>query len=129
MFNVGARYSAELASEKLGSFSVAPGFFRDDPANPRYKPMCEGQIQWKPCPQWPEQGAASTLWTAAEPGLETRWNGALIDFHTTVGGPREWIQDGVSCVPRALPPGWSNQDRSSFYAKVQEVVKDAVRSQ
>jgi hypothetical protein len=122
------RYSAKLASDKLGSFSVAPGFFRDDPANPRWTPMCEQQVLWKPCPQYPEQGAASTLWTAVEPGLENRWNGALIDFHTTVGGEKEWVQDGVSCVPRPVPPGWSDEDRASFYSMVQAVVSDVMRS-
>jgi hypothetical protein len=118
------RYSANLASDKLGSFSVAPGFFRDDPTSPRWQGMCKQQVLWKPCPQYPEQGAASTLWTAAKPGLEDHWNGAMIDFHTTVGGSTEWVQNGVSCVPRPLPPGWSDEDRASFYRMVQAVVSD-----
>ena len=79
--------------------------------------MCEQQVLWKPCPQYPEQGAASTLWTAAESGLEDRWNGALIDFHTTVGGEKEWVQDGVSCVPRWDPQSKFEETEAEIAAR------------
>ena len=49
------QYAAELAVRypDVASFTVNPGFFRDDPW--KYKDQCKPQLLFEPCPQWPMQ--------------------------------------------------------------------------
>ena len=47
---------------------------------------CAAVEQFTPCPQSPEQGAASIAFTALVPGAAAA-AGGMIDFETTVGAP------------------------------------------
>jgi hypothetical protein len=75
--------------------------------------------------RWPDQGATSTFFTAAQPGIEDR-TGALIDFATVVNPGNDqlpWVQSGDTCTPRPLPPGFTDSDREQWYEAVQKMVK------
>eukprot|EP00038_Savillea_parva_P007729 m.172171 g.172171 ORF g.172171 m.172171 type:complete len:373 (+) comp13484_c0_seq1:46-1164(+) len=118
------QYAAELAKQmtSITSFSVNPGFFRDDPD--KYRDQCKPQLLFTPCPQWPDQGATSTFFTAGQPGIEA-FSGALIDFDTKMGANGSavpWTQSGDTCIPRALPPPWTDADREGWYQAVQAMI-------
>jgi NAD(P)-dependent dehydrogenase (short-subunit alcohol dehydrogenase family) len=117
-------YAAELALREPGvaSFSVNPGYFRDDPS--KYNNTCLPQLLWEPCPQFPDQGATSTFFTAAQPGIEL-FTGALIDFATDTSG-EYWVQSGDSCIPRPLPPGWNDTQRAEWYDALQKLLQGKV---
>ena len=117
------QYAKELAEREsaITSFSVNPGFFRDDPS--KYKDQCKPVLLFEPCPQYPDQGATSTFFTAAQPGIEA-YSGSLIDFDTTLPttGEYPWIQSGDTCIPRPLPPPWNETQRSDFYDELQKLI-------
>eukprot|EP00037_Helgoeca_nana_P023618 m.245861 g.245861 ORF g.245861 m.245861 type:complete len:351 (+) comp26411_c0_seq1:1370-2422(+) len=117
-----AQYAAELAKQEPGltTFTVNPGFFRDDPD--KYRDQCHPQLLFTPCPQYPDQGATSTFFTAAQPGIEA-YSGSLIDFDTKMmNGSPFWVQSGDTCVPRALPPAWTDTDRAQWYGAIQKMI-------
>merc|ERR1712187_933324 len=93
-------YAAEQALRlpNLTTFSVQPGFFRDPPS--AYS--CPSDvIKFSPCPQSPAQGATSTFFALAQPGIEI-YSGAMFDFDTE-HSPSDfynWTQHGETCIPR-----------------------------
>ena len=114
------QYAAEMATREpaITSFSVNPGFFRDDPS----KYSCLPQLLFTPCPQYPMQGASSTFFTAAQPGIEN-WSGSLIDFYTVVNDTDPyWVQSGETCIPRALPPAWGDEERSEWWDALKQTI-------
>ena len=109
----------------LLSVSVNPGYFRTPPFTPQQRAACDGphaQLRFRPCPQLPAQGAASTAFAALTPGLDAA-AGSLIDFATNLTQP--WSQGGETCVPRPLPP-WDDADADAWYDTVQRVVRPFV---
>jgi hypothetical protein len=75
-------------------------------------------------PRYPDQGATSTFFTAAQPGIEDH-SGALIDFDTKVYRGNEklpWQQSGETCTPRVLPPPWTDTERVQWYDAVQKML-------
>lgn len=117
-----SHYAAEqaLRMPNLTIFSVSPGFFRDPPS--AYK--CPAVVLFKPCPQTPAQGATSTFFAAAQPGIEAN-SGAMFDFETrhSASDPYIWTQSGETCIPRALP-AWDAKFRAQWYDEVQTLLKD-----
>eukprot|EP00035_Acanthoeca_spectabilis_P017920 m.378778 g.378778 ORF g.378778 m.378778 type:complete len:348 (+) comp16708_c4_seq3:167-1210(+) len=119
------QYAVEYAKRvpTVTSFTVNPGFFRDDPS--KYADQCKPQLLFTPCPQYPDQGASSTFFTAAQPGIEA-FSGSLIDFDTKVTRTAPyWVQSGDSCIPRALPPPWTESERSDWFDAVQKLIAAA----
>eukprot|EP01065_Artemidia_motanka_P031771 TRINITY_DN383_c0_g1_i1.p1 TRINITY_DN383_c0_g1~~TRINITY_DN383_c0_g1_i1.p1 ORF type:complete len:361 (+),score=145.60 TRINITY_DN383_c0_g1_i1:62-1084(+) len=109
---------------EVASFSVNPGFFRDDPS--KYKDQCKPQLLFEPCPQYPAQGATSTLFAMVQPGIESA-TGSLFDFDTTIkaGASPPWVQSGDSCIPRPLPLPWNSTTGLQWYDMVQKALADA----
>jgi len=124
-----AQYTAGLARQRpeLTTFLVSPGLSRDPPSA---YPCPSDNILFKPCPQWPSQGATGIVFTAIMPGIEGA-SGSNIDYDTTIVPGYKypfWTQNDPSCVPRALPgwlgkPSgpimWSDQDRATWVQLVQ----------
>eukprot|EP00040_Diaphanoeca_grandis_P039961 m.260753 g.260753 ORF g.260753 m.260753 type:complete len:352 (+) comp40553_c0_seq1:113-1168(+) len=115
------QYSAELALREptITTFSVNPGYFRDDPS--KYKDTCKPQLLFTPCPQYPIQGATSTFFAAGQPAIEG-FSGSLIDFKTEFATPDEWVQSGDTCIPRPLPPPWNETQRAQWYDQLQQLI-------
>jgi len=106
--------------------SVNPGFFRTPPFTPGQKEECREAMHFTPCPQTPDQGAASTAFAALVPGAEAA-AGRMLDFATTidkVGG--KWVQGGETCVPRPLPD-WDEAEAEKWYDSVQQILDRHVR--
>ena len=78
-------------------------------------------MRFSPCPQLPEQGAASTALAALAPGAEAA-AGGLLDFETDVDSAEgRWVQHGQTCMPRPLP-AWDAGEAAKWYDAVQEVI-------
>lgn len=123
------QYTAGLAKQNPGvtAFTVSPGYSRDPPSS---EPCPTDNILFKPCPQWPSQGATGIVFAAIMPGIESV-NGANFDYLTTIVPNFQypfWTQNDPSCVPRALPgwlgkPSgpifWTDSDRATWVSLVQ----------
>jgi len=116
-------YAAEqaLRHPELTVFSVNPGWGRTDAWNhSKYADACSGWF--RPCPQYPVQAVTSSLFAAAQPGIEMA-SGSLIDFETHyVDTPDEFTQSGESCVPRPLPSFEINAHRAEWFDAVQTMI-------
>jgi len=123
------QYTTGLAKQRpeLTAFTVSPGFSRDPPSS---QPCPTDNILFKPCPQWPAQGATGIVFAAIMPGIE-EVSGANFDYFTTIVPGYQypfWTQNDPSCVPRALPGWlgkatgpifWTDDDRATWVSLVQ----------
>jgi len=123
------QYTTGLAKQRpeLTAFTVSPGFSRDPPSS---ESCPSHNILFKPCPQWPSQGATGIVFAAIMPGIE-EVSGANFDYFTKIVPNFQypfWTQNDANCVPRALPgwlgkPSgpifWTDEDRATWVSLVQ----------
>jgi len=145
-------WQAQTESQNTVYFTVAPGFSRDPPSGLHFLIFvsfskdvfischhvsgtpCIPEILFRPCPQYPSQGATGIAFAAMQPGIESA-SGANIDYLTVY--PKgynqsvPWTQASPSCVPRPLPGWlgkgagpmfWDDEQRSAFFEQVTQII-------